>query len=93
MPYLFRGVEAEFFFVAVDVGDAFFHPLGSGCPAQVVVKKLPGAAGEIFRIGAAAQVVELAVVVPQPSGFVIATQRKKQLDALILWHGVVGVVV
>lgn len=89
---LLCGVKADFFFVSVDIGNAFFHPLGRGRAPQVVVEILPGPAREIFGVGAAAEVVKLAIVAPKPGRFVIASQRKEQLDPLIPRHGVVGVV-
>ena len=60
---------------------------------KVMFEELPGAAGEIFLVGAAAEAVELAVVAPKPRGFVVTAKREEEFDALIPRHGVVGVVV
>src|SRR5688572_5044683 len=97
--YFIRGVrllgfaEADFFFVAVEEGDAVGHPGGGGGVLQEVVEELVHALGEVLLVGAAAETVQLVVVVEEVDLLAVAAQGEEELDGLRPWHDVVVVVV
>src|SRR5579871_3442534 len=85
-------VEFLLLLVAIDVGNALLHPLRLGRALQEMIEELLQANGVVLLVGTAVDVVRLAVIVEQVDFLPQAAQREEQLESLVPWHRVIGVI-